>query len=105
MHIGSHGENILKGYLLVLSPTYNRRFFFSIRIVYLRNSLRKVVDNYYNENCAGMARRVENFRGEFVKKRGIPAIAHASVSPGSWQVTASGRICCQVSRSVQVYVI
>ena len=79
--IGSHGENILKGYLLVLSPTYNRRFFFSIRIVYLRNSLRKVVDNYYNENCAGMARRVENFRGEFVKKRGIPAIAHASVSP------------------------
>ncbi len=41
------------------------------------------MDNYYKENCAGLARRVENFRGEFVKKRGIPAIAHASVSPVS----------------------
>ncbi len=39
------------------------------------------MDNYYKENCAGLARRVEIFRGEFVKKRGIPAIAHASVSP------------------------
>ncbi len=39
------------------------------------------MDNYYKENCAGLARRVEIFRGEFVKKSGIPAIAHASVSP------------------------
>ncbi len=40
------------------------------------------MDNYYKANCAGLARRVEIFKGEFVKKRGIPAIAHASVSPG-----------------------
>ena len=39
------------------------------------------MDNYYKENCAGLARRVEIFREEFVKKHGIPAIAHASMSP------------------------
>ena len=41
------------------------------------------MDNYHKENYAGLACRVEIFRGEFVKKKcGIPAIAHASVSPG-----------------------
>ncbi len=43
--------------------------------------LRKVVDNYYKQNCAGLACKVKIFRGEFVKKHGIPIIAHASVSP------------------------